>query len=347
MTSLQPTLPAGDLLREMCETVGALHRAAAGMIVWADALDRLSAMLRSGALSLRIERDDGAVIEHRYPVAPDPADTRVSWTRRVALRVQGGASAELALRAQVPAEEDALIDCRLSVLQPHVESALSILCARLDHQQLSHEHERDAACTPYGRFALTSSGRLIHANTAGRRMVDAADGLECRDGRLTATSDEDREALDRAIQRACTHELVPPEHLLLRRPSGQRPYVVRLAARPDRPAMGDRPAHHGIEVIVLDRSAGTLAPDALALWGLSLTPAEDRVLRMLVGGMTIASTARALGLARGTVKLHVEHLMKKFAVHRQADLIARALAPLLACLPPPASAPDRVPPAPR
>lgn len=336
MTPDQPTLPAGELMREMCETVGALHRAAAGMVSWADALDRLSGTLGSAALRVRIERDDGAVLQYRHPTDPTGTDPREDWTRRLALRVQGCAAAELALRATSADEPRPGVESRLSLLQPHVESALALLSARIDHVRRCDEHERDAACAPYGRFVLSGHGSLIHANAAGRRMVDAADGLEWRASRLTAATEEDQAVLDRAIQRAGAQHTGSPEHLLLRRPSGRRAYAVRVAARR---STEKSTAHADIEVIVLDRAGEGLAPDALALWGHSLTPAEDRVLRMLIGGMTIASTAQSLGLARGTVKLHVEHLMKKFAVHRQADLIARALAPLLACLPSPAQCP--------
>jgi len=52
-----------------------------------------------------------------------------------------------------------------------------------------------------------------------------------------------------------------------------------------------------------------------------LTPAELRVLALLIGGRTSADIAGELGVTTRTVKAHLQKLFRKTGVARQSDLV--------------------------
>jgi DNA-binding NarL/FixJ family response regulator len=56
-----------------------------------------------------------------------------------------------------------------------------------------------------------------------------------------------------------------------------------------------------------------------------LTPAEARVLALVVQGKTNKEIARELGIELGTVKAHLEHLLSKCNVNNRTELAVTAL----------------------
>jgi DNA-binding CsgD family transcriptional regulator len=51
------------------------------------------------------------------------------------------------------------------------------------------------------------------------------------------------------------------------------------------------------------------------------TPAEARVFEALLGGRTVGSVARTLGVGEATVKTHLQHIFDKTDTRRQIDLV--------------------------
>ena len=51
----------------------------------------------------------------------------------------------------------------------------------------------------------------------------------------------------------------------------------------------------------------------------SLTEREDAILRCLAGGMSNKLIARELGIAEGTVKVHVKHLLRKLGFRSRVE----------------------------
>jgi DNA-binding CsgD family transcriptional regulator len=60
----------------------------------------------------------------------------------------------------------------------------------------------------------------------------------------------------------------------------------------------------------------------------AITPAESRVMMLIVQGMTIAETAEALGISLPTAKTHLARLFDKTGTTRQADLVRLAMSAL-------------------
>jgi DNA-binding CsgD family transcriptional regulator len=56
-----------------------------------------------------------------------------------------------------------------------------------------------------------------------------------------------------------------------------------------------------------------------------LTPAESRVLALVVQGKTNKEIACQFGIELSTVKAHIEHLLGKFNVNNRTELAVTAL----------------------
>jgi DNA-binding NarL/FixJ family response regulator len=57
-----------------------------------------------------------------------------------------------------------------------------------------------------------------------------------------------------------------------------------------------------------------------------LTPKQSEILQFLAKGMTNRAIGEALGIAEGTVKMHVTQVYSKLGVQSRAELLARILA---------------------
>jgi DNA-binding CsgD family transcriptional regulator len=60
----------------------------------------------------------------------------------------------------------------------------------------------------------------------------------------------------------------------------------------------------------------------------AITPAESRVMQLLVQGMAPAEAAEALGISLPTAKTHLARLFDKTGTSRQADLVRLAMSAL-------------------
>jgi DNA-binding CsgD family transcriptional regulator len=78
-------------------------------------------------------------------------------------------------------------------------------------------------------------------------------------------------------------------------------------------------------MVELDLKAGPAATRIPEAW--SLTPSESRVALELACGRSLREIAVALGVGEETVRTHAKRAMAKAGVHRQAELVARILAP--------------------
>jgi DNA-binding CsgD family transcriptional regulator len=81
---------------------------------------------------------------------------------------------------------------------------------------------------------------------------------------------------------------------------------------------------YAIVLVTISQKASAL-PETLLTQAFGLTTAEMRVLGALISGNTLVEIAQKFGVARRTVKAHVEKLFEKTGTCRQADLIRKAL----------------------
>ena len=174
---------------------------------------------------------------------------------------------------------------------------------------------------------------VVHANAAARLMLASRAPVRLDKGTLALAATASQDALARAVRDAARDAIALGAKgiaIPVPGPDG-RPYVVHVLP------LGYGRMRHGLApraTAVLFISAAGAAPrmpsDAIALL-YDLTPAERRILELIVAGRTRAEIARTLGIAASTAKTHLLRLFDKTGCKRQADLVrlaARLAAPV-------------------
>jgi len=174
-----------------------------------------------------------------------------------------------------------------------------------------------------GLFLVDAAGRLVHANAAGRAMLEEGNVLHAN-GKLVALDAQGDNALREILLAAGKGDAA----------LGEKRISVRLTARDG--------AEYITHVLPLTAGARRLAGqfyaavaaifvqkvghDATPGLGMlveqfGLTTAEVRVLTTIMDHGGVAEVAAALHLSPATVRTHLRHVFEKTGVRRQADLV--------------------------
>ncbi len=218
---------------------------------------------------------------------------------------------------------------RLRVVAPHVRRAVSI--SELLDVQSQQSSTLSAAfdLLRIGVILVDGRSRIIHANSAGRRLLDQRNAIR-RDGDFLACCDPRATGeLMRSIERATLGDPVEPARSTGVLPIGHADgcdlaaWILPL----DGHARADLAAGSGASVAVFIQSLGDVQalPDELFEKRFGISPAECRVLAMLTQGMTVKETAAALGISEPTTRTHLQKLLQKTGTDRQATLIRLAM----------------------
>jgi len=173
-----------------------------------------------------------------------------------------------------------------------------------------------------GMFLVDAEGLLIHANAAGRSMLERGDVLAARGNRLAAPTRTATEELATLFSAAAEGDAALGTSRIsasIEDRGGER-YVAHVLPLTG----GRRSGAHAAAVAALFLHKATLEvtepPEAMArAYGLTLT--ELRVMMAIVHVGGVPETAEALGVAETTVKTHLTHVFAKTGVNRQADLV--------------------------
>jgi DNA-binding CsgD family transcriptional regulator len=175
-----------------------------------------------------------------------------------------------------------------------------------------------------GLLFVDSSGRITHANAAGRAMIADGDVLRASLGRLVASDPDVNRTLRDIFLAADTGDAA----------IGVKGVAVPLASRD-----GERSVAHVLPLSSgARRSAGVNYAAAAALFvqkaalatrstpeaiakTYRLTAMEVRVLLAIVEVGGAPEVAETLGIGEGTVKTHLKRLYEKTGARRQADLV--------------------------
>jgi DNA-binding CsgD family transcriptional regulator/PAS domain-containing protein len=213
---------------------------------------------------------------------------------------------------------------RVRLVAPHIRRA--VLVSRLI--DLKTTEAATFADTLNGLSAgmclVDANGRIVHANVAGRAILDAGDLLSDSGGQIVARDGK----IDKFLRDLFTASGSGDGAI------GTQGIALSLRARDG--------THYVAHVLPLTsgarRLAGTTYSAAAALFirksaievpsspeviGLAykLTPTELRVLLAIVEVGGVPEVAAALGIAESTVKTHLGHLFEKTGATRQADLV--------------------------
>jgi DNA-binding CsgD family transcriptional regulator len=169
---------------------------------------------------------------------------------------------------------------------------------------------------------VDSSGRITHANAAGRAMIAEGDVLHASLGRLLANDPDVNRALRDIFLAAATGDAA----------IGDRGVAVPLVARD-----GERYVAHVLPLssgarrgvsyaaaaalFVQKAALATRSPPEAIAKTYRLTPMEARVLLAIVEVGGVPQVAETLGIRESTVKTHLKRLYEKTGARRQADLV--------------------------
>jgi DNA-binding CsgD family transcriptional regulator/PAS domain-containing protein len=214
----------------------------------------------------------------------------------------------------------------LQALSPHLVRAVGLsrhLGALEGKRQLS-EALLDVAAKPV--IVVEPDGRIVQANHAAWRILDAADGLLVHRDRLAAARPADTSAVRRRIRAAAERELAACETMAVMRCSGALPYSVAMTPVPI-DAVGLERGRVLVAVFVADPHANP--PDMVSVLqtAYGLTPAEASLVELLAQDTpSLVDAADRLGVSQTTVKTHLKHCYQKTGAQRQTELIRLALA---------------------
>ena len=174
---------------------------------------------------------------------------------------------------------------------------------------------------------LDAGGRVLYANAAAERVLEAQDGVRISNGMLGAAEPGAARRLAALIAQAIQREAPLGGSLPLPRPSGRRPYAVDIIpCRPERTGLFPPPVRAVVTITDLDSESGPSVDTLRALLG--LTPAQASVAALLARGRKLHEIAAMLRISVYTVRRHLGDAMAKTDTDSQATLVG-----LLARLP--------------
>jgi DNA-binding CsgD family transcriptional regulator len=213
----------------------------------------------------------------------------------------------------------------LQALSPHLVRAVALsrhLGALSGQRQLCGAL-LDAAANPI--IVVEPDGRIVQANHAAWRILDAADGLLVRRDRLVAARPADTSAMRRRIRATAGRDLAARETLAVARRSGARPYGVTMTPVSVH-AEGLEPGRVLIAVFIADPDATPPDMASVLQTTYGLTPAEAALIALLAHHTpSLADAADRLSVSLTTVKTHLKHCYQKTGTRRQTELIRLAL----------------------
>lgn len=175
-----------------------------------------------------------------------------------------------------------------------------------------------------GVIIVADQGRILHTNQAAQRMLEARSPVVSLRGCLGALQADLTKELRRAIA-AAQADISPigaggiGVPLVDKNMTAAMAHVLPLA-RGDRDA--SRPiAGMAAVVFVTPACAATPADIGTVARTFSLTPAEVRLLQLLVSGASLVEAAGVLGIAEATARTHRNHIFTKTGVSRRTDLL--------------------------
>lgn len=219
----------------------------------------------------------------------------------------------------------------MRLIAPHVQRAIQIsdLIEYRTLERASLAEVVDALST--ATIVIERSRRVVHANRAGRELLDRKEPIAIRNGLLVFPTGAQPAIL--STDRALTGPTVP-ETMTIRGGNG-RDYVLAVLPLQSGQFTADVPDRLAVFV----HARAPVAPIAPEIWAelFRLTGGELRVLNALVEGQTPTEIAENYGIARSTVKTHIDNLFAKTNTARQTDLVKLALG----AIPPVHLPPDR------
>jgi DNA-binding CsgD family transcriptional regulator/PAS domain-containing protein len=219
----------------------------------------------------------------------------------------------------------------LRALVPHLQQAIRTQARLTDLDRRNGDLVAAVDSLSDGIAIVGGGGRLIHLNSAAEAIVASRDGLGVRSGHLTATSAHGNTRLDRAVHQGLAGERsdVPTGGCVaVSRPSGKRPYVIRVIPLTPEIAIGVVSPTALIVIVDPEKEPEPELEALRRLYGLTDTEAE--VALRVLDGTGLGPIADELSVSLSTVRTHLQRVFDKTQTHRQAELVRLLLGGLAA-----------------
>lgn len=212
----------------------------------------------------------------------------------------------------------------MRLLTPHIRRSVTIshLMDLKTFSAAGTEAALDAFRT--GIVLVAADGRVLHANRAAADMLALGRPIHVKGGRLrTSDGGGSTAELALAIRQAAEDETrIGRATIGLRIGTDEEPasllHVLPLAHGELRTSLMPAAA----AAVFIARATAPPADIAQALAnGYGLTPAEQRVLHLLLERVGVADAAARLEISPNTVKTHIARIFEKTGVASQADLV--------------------------
>lgn len=213
---------------------------------------------------------------------------------------------------------------RMKLLGPHFRRAIAI-------GKLIDLHRVEAAALAdaldglaAAMFLVDSGGYIVHANAAGQAMLRDASVIRATGRKFTAANrDANRTLHGIFINAASGDAAIGTRGVAVHIPStdGTR-YVADVLALTSGRRRSAGEAYAAVAAVFV-RKAALDTPHRLEAIAnaFKLTPAEMRVLMLIVEVGGVSQVAPVLGVSEVTVRTHLQHIFAKTGTNRQADLV--------------------------
>ena len=175
-------------------------------------------------------------------------------------------------------------------------------------------------------FQLDRRGWIVAANDRARRLLEEDQGLADVDGVLSATEPRDNRVLQRLLARATPARGASGAagSMTIARSSASTRLVVHVVPQSTHERESDA-RQAAVLVLVADPERPPSIDVGLVQAALGLTPAESRLATLVAHGQRVRDIAALTGRSEGTIRRHLDKIIRKQGISGQADLVRRVL----------------------
>lgn len=211
----------------------------------------------------------------------------------------------------------------LRLLTPHLGRAVTISRMLDIAVDTATTFQAALEATNTGVVLVDAALRVIHANAAALAMLTAGDPVRDAGGRLVLREELLPGQLTRAVEEAARDEAALGGRgmaIPTRRLDGTAA-AISVFPLERRRLRGDLEGAAVAAVFIADPAEPPAMPDDAMRLLYDLTPAEQRVFALVVGGSRTADIAGRLGVGVGTVRTQLLHIFQKTGQSSRADLV--------------------------
>lgn len=243
------------------------------------------------------------------------------WSTGGTVPVENGVHAVLALlRNADRGRYDPAELLRARRVWPHFKQALSLFVQTEALRHSATLGERGLEKIEAGVIAADDRGRVFHANRQAEAICARSSNLRIRQGRLVGTGPDIDAALSEALATAGTRgraESLGTDHDAAGIPN------LMIACTPlrDTPSPWVMTSRASVLVLLRERGRQRMLSGQQLIRLFGLSPAEARLARALVHGMTPEEHAATAGVSISTVRTQLRRVLEKTGTKRQTELV--------------------------